>query len=147
VSHVRTSARAIIERDGELLVVRYRDERGDWYALPGGGQRHGEGLEAALVREVAEEAGLGVRVGPLRFVRECIAGPGSRGLSPDFHQVEFFFACDLLGPAGTGQAEPDPTQVGTEWCTPAKLRERCFFPPALLDALERRQEFGYLGVV
>jgi 8-oxo-dGTP pyrophosphatase MutT (NUDIX family) len=144
---IRTSARALIERDGSLLVVRYRDERGDWYVLPGGGQRPGEGLEASLVREVLEETGAAVRVGPLRFVRECIAGPDARALPPDFHQVEFFFRCDLLRPAaGTGLV-PDRNQAGVEWRTREDLRGLCFFPQALLDALDRGQPFGYLGVV
>ena len=44
---MRTSARAIIDRAGSLLAVRYQDERGDWYVVPGGGQRPGEGLAAA----------------------------------------------------------------------------------------------------
>src|SRR5262245_38621477 len=143
---MQTSARAIIYRDDSLLVVRYRDECGDWYAVPGGRQRHGEGLVAAVAREVAEETGLLIRVGPLRFVRECIAGPGARSLPPDFHQVEFYFTCALVGPGGAASA-PDPGQVDAEWCTIAELRSRCFFPPALLDALERGEEFGYLGVV
>ena len=98
MAQIRTSARALIQRDGLLLVVRYRDGRGDWYTLPGGGQRHGEGLQAALVREIAEETGARVRVGPLRFVGECIAGPDSRALPLDFHQVELFFSCEVIGP-------------------------------------------------
>jgi ADP-ribose pyrophosphatase YjhB (NUDIX family) len=143
---MRTSARAIIDRDGALLVLRYRDDRGDWYTLPGGGQRDGEGLVAAVAREVAEETGLRIRVGPLRFVRECIAPDGGRGLPPGFHQVEFYFACEVVGSVGSTD-EPDSGQVGTEWCRIAELRDRCFFPPALLDALERGEPFGYLGVV
>jgi ADP-ribose pyrophosphatase YjhB (NUDIX family) len=143
---LRTAARAIIERAGSLLVLRYRDGRGDWYTLPGGAQRHGEGLVAAVAREVAEETGLRIRVGPLRFVRECIAADGGRGLPPGFHQVEFYFSCEVVGPVGTAD-EPDPGQVGTEWCRLAELRDRCFFPQALLDALERGEAFGYLGVV
>jgi ADP-ribose pyrophosphatase YjhB (NUDIX family) len=146
MAQVRTSARALIQRDGQLLVVRYNDEHGDWYTLPGGGQRHGEGLESALIREVAEETGAQVRVGPLRFVRECIAGPTSRALPPDFHQVECIFACDLTGPEPGGGREPDATQVGVAWYSVRELRQRCFFPLALLDALDREQMFGYLGV-
>ena len=146
--HIRTSARAIVQERGRLLVVRYRDGEGDWYTVPGGGQRHGESLEAALVREVAEETGARVRVGPLRFVRECMAGPGSRALPPDFHQVELFFACELEAPppAGATGPAPDPAQVGVHWLQVGELRGLCFFPGALLDAMERGQEFGYLGV-
>jgi ADP-ribose pyrophosphatase YjhB (NUDIX family) len=36
---VRTASRAIIQRDGKLLVIRYHVEHGDHYALPGGSQR------------------------------------------------------------------------------------------------------------
>jgi ADP-ribose pyrophosphatase YjhB (NUDIX family) len=143
---MQTSARAILYRDRSLLVIRYHDERGDWYTLPGGNQRHGEGLVAAVAREVTEETGLLVRVGPLRFVRECIAASGARALPPDFHQVEFYFTCEIVGPGGAA-GEPDPGQVDVEWCTIGELRSRCFFPLALLDALERGDEFGYLGVV
>jgi 8-oxo-dGTP diphosphatase len=143
---VRTSARAIIERDGALLVVRYRDEQGDWYVLPGGGQRHGEDLEAAVVREVAEETGLKVRAGSLRFVRETVATPESRALPPGFHQVEFYFDCEIVS-AGHCPTELDPGQVDARWHTPAELRSRCFFPQALLDAITQGTEFGYLGVV
>jgi ADP-ribose pyrophosphatase YjhB (NUDIX family) len=143
---MRTAARAIIVRDESLLVVRYHDAQGDWYTLPGGAQRPGEGLTVALAREVAEETGLCIQVGPLRFVRECIAAHGARGLPPGFHQVELYFACVDLGPGGATTA-PDPGQVGVEWCRLEQLRSRCFFPRALLDALERGEAFGYLGVV
>jgi hypothetical protein len=60
--------------------------------------------------------------------------------------VEFYFACEVVDPGGTA-AEPDPGQVGAEWCQVAELRRRCFFPQALLDALERGEAFGYLGIV
>jgi ADP-ribose pyrophosphatase YjhB (NUDIX family) len=146
LEQVRTSARAIIQQDESLLVIRYRDERGDWYVLPGGGQRHRESLHASLVREVAEETGAVIRVGLLRFVRECMAAPDSRALPAGFHQVELFFACELVTPPAGG-SRPDPTQVAAEWCTLKELRNRCFFPQALLDALESGQQFGYLGVV
>src|SRR5438477_9067396 len=139
---VRTSARAIIREGESLLVIRYRDQRGDWYVLPGGGQRRGEGLHASLVREVAEETGAAIRVGPLCFVRECMAGPDARALPPGFHQVELFFACELVS-AGTGGPLPDPGQAAVEWRTIADLRAGCFFPQALLDALDEGRPFGY----
>jgi ADP-ribose pyrophosphatase YjhB (NUDIX family) len=143
---MRTAARAIIHRDGAMLVVRNRDEQGDWYVLPGGGQRTGEGLVTTLIREVAEETGLHVRVGSLRFVRECVGPDGGRGLAPGFHQVEFYFSCEVVDSLGSA-AQPDSDQVAVEWCRPAELRDRCFFPQALLDALDRNEAFGYLGVV
>lgn len=143
---VRTSARAIIERDGKLLVIRYRDEQGDFYALPGGAQRHGESLTEAVVREVAEETGAVIRAGALRFVRECRGSPESRSIPADLHQIELFFDCELVSDDGRA-TELDPGQDEALWLSIAELRCRCFFPQALLDALERGQEFGYLGMV
>jgi 8-oxo-dGTP diphosphatase len=147
MASVRTAAKALIRRDGRLLVVHYRDERGDWFTLPGGGQAHGEELPVALQRELIEELGVAVRVGQLRFVRECIAAaePECR-LPPDFHQVEHIFICDLGGELAPVSPQPDLGQVGVEWRSVEELRAMPFYPQALLDALERI-EFGYLGVV
>jgi len=148
MSHIRTSARALVERDGRLLVIRYRDLRGEWFTAPGGGQTHREGLEDALVREVEEETGARVRVGPLRFVREVMEGPHTMRLPPGFHQIEFYFACEVEGEfdPGAACAVPDAHQVCVEWLSVAELRRLAFFPQSLLEAIERGQEFGYLGV-
>ena len=143
---VRTSARAIIQREGKLLVIRYRDDRGDFFALPGGAQWHGESLAEAVVREVAEETGVRVRAGALRFVRECRGSEQSRSLPADLHQVELFFECELL--SGDGAAtDLDPGQAEALWLTPAELRCLCFYPQALLDALESGLSQCYLGMV
>jgi ADP-ribose pyrophosphatase YjhB (NUDIX family) len=145
---VRTAARAVIRRGDALLVVRSRDALGEWFVLPGGGQRRGESLAATLAREVAEETGWRVRVGPLRFVRECVAGANPRRLPPGFHQVEALFACELDGPADPAAAapEPDPGQLSVEWRTLAELRALPFFPRRLLDVLDDPAADQYLGV-
>ncbi|MBM3861911.1 MAG: NUDIX domain-containing protein, partial [Verrucomicrobia bacterium] len=67
---IRNSAKAIIIRDGCVLLVRVNDEGGEWYVLPGGGQRHGESLHETVRRECLEEIGVEVEVGELRLVRE-----------------------------------------------------------------------------
>jgi ADP-ribose pyrophosphatase YjhB (NUDIX family) len=142
---IRTSVKAIIQHDGLILVIRYHDDRGYWYTLPGGGQQQGETLIAALRREVAEETGLMVRVGSLRFVRDCLATPNSRALPPGFHQVELFFSCELESRDSRGASALDPGQVGFEWRRIEELRAVCFFPQSLLDAIEQGLKFGYLG--
>jgi 8-oxo-dGTP diphosphatase len=146
VASVNTSARAIIQRDGKLLVIRYRDKDGDYYALPGGSQRHGESLTEAVVREVAEETGAIARAGALRFVRECRGSPESRSIPAELHQIELFFDCELVSDDGRA-TELDPGQDEALWLSIAELRSRCFFPPALLEALDQGVAFGYLGVV
>ena len=54
---------AIIEREGEILFVKRRNDpfRGRW-AFPGGFVEYGERVEDALKREVMEETGLTVRI-------------------------------------------------------------------------------------
>ncbi|GAA4899253.1 NUDIX domain-containing protein [Streptomonospora salina] len=53
-------ARAVIRRDGQLLVARQRTK--SWSFLPGGHVEPGERVEAALVREVREELGAEAKI-------------------------------------------------------------------------------------
>jgi 8-oxo-dGTP diphosphatase len=57
---------AVIVQDGKVLLVRrkYEPLAGQW-SLPGGAVEVGETLEACLVREMLEETGLEVKVGPV----------------------------------------------------------------------------------
>ena len=57
---------AAVVDGGRLLLLRLapRDEAPFW-ALPGGGREAGESEEACVAREIREEAGIEVEVGPL----------------------------------------------------------------------------------
>lgn len=57
---------AVIVREGRLLLVRrgHPPAAGQW-SVPGGKVEPGESEPQAVAREVAEETGLSVRVGPL----------------------------------------------------------------------------------
>jgi 8-oxo-dGTP diphosphatase len=56
----------VLDRAGHVLLARRAHEplKGEW-SLPGGGVELGETLEAAIAREVLEETGLAVDVGPV----------------------------------------------------------------------------------
>lgn len=57
---------AVILMDGKVVLIkrRYEPLKGEW-SLPGGGVEIGETLEAAVAREMLEETGLQVEVGPV----------------------------------------------------------------------------------
>jgi 8-oxo-dGTP diphosphatase len=145
-STLRTSGRALIQDGEALLVIRYSHPSGDWYTLPGGGQRNSEPITVTVAREVREETGAEVVVGPLRFVRECISGPHAPGVPEGYHQVDLVFACTLKTPPNS-DTRADTNQAGVEWRTVSELRKLAFYPRPLLDAIEQEQPFGYLGVI
>ena len=102
---------AVIRRDGRVLVTRRHGhaERGGQWEFPGGKVEPGEGEPEALVREIREELGCGVRVGPL------LARTSHR--YPDLEVELAFFACALL-PGSV------PRPVGAEameWAEPGRL--------------------------
>ncbi|HYF51519.1 MAG TPA: NUDIX domain-containing protein [Planctomycetota bacterium] len=146
---IRNSAKAIIIQDGKLLTIRcvsWKDET--YYLLPGGGQEHGEALDAALRRECREEVGVDVEVGALRFVRDYI------GKNHEFaekhatvHQLEFLFECRITGGTLQVGTQPDTDQNGIEWLPLADLSG--LFPKVLREVLPRLPQAGavYLGDV
>jgi mutator protein MutT len=63
----------VFDRTGRVLLVKRTHDplRGEW-SLPGGGVELGEALEAAVAREIREETGLAVDVGPVVEVLDRI---------------------------------------------------------------------------
>jgi len=132
-SSVRTAARAVVVREGRLLAIIMRDREGEFFILPGGGQRHGETLAEALRRETNEEIGVALEPGPVLYVREYIGkNHGFAREHQHFHQVEVVFRCELPPGAQVGAGyEHDRKQVGVTWLELAKLGECRFFPAFL----------------
>jgi 8-oxo-dGTP diphosphatase len=91
-SKPRLAARALILHEDRLLLVNaYPSARLGLWCAPGGGCEAGQSLPENLAREVSEETGLTITVGPPVLVNEFH--------DPDtgFHQVDLFFRCTLVG--------------------------------------------------
>jgi len=114
--HVRVAAKAIVMRDGRLLVTRNVNDTGSFFLLPGGGQEHGESLPVALRREFMEEVGVPVDVHDLVLVRDYIAHNHEFARDSDVHQLELFFRCTLqVDTLPSNGPHPDIWQTGVEW--------------------------------
>jgi 8-oxo-dGTP pyrophosphatase MutT (NUDIX family) len=71
---VRVKVRAVVPLRGGVVIATERRRGQEHLTLPGGRPERGETLEEAVVREVREETGLCVVVGPLLYVAEVVAG-------------------------------------------------------------------------
>lgn len=65
--HKVVGAAVIVRADGRILIARRRDTSmlGGLWEFPGGGRDPGETIEQCIARELEEEMGLTLRVGPL----------------------------------------------------------------------------------
>lgn len=104
--YIKNSCKALIVKDGKLLLNRCGGGDGVYYVLPGGGQRCGETMEETVIRECAEETGYRVRV--LRPV-----GMGER-IWDGLHKVYNIFLCEAIGEAAEA-TNTDINQEGAEW--------------------------------
>ena len=138
---VRTSAKALVIKDGRMLAIKVHDSDGDFYIMPGGGQQAGELLPDAVMREVAEETGIKVKAKDIVFTIE-----GSEG--EPFHRVDVVFLCDYIGDIDA-EKHADNNQVGIEWLPIKDLNVSRLYPSKLrrpiMNLFEGKPTSVYLG--
>ena len=142
---LREAARAVIfDPDDRILLVRFEFPHAVVWATPGGGLDPGETHEQAIVRELAEEAGLDeVELGPWIWTREHVIpfldgkwdGQVERYVLVRTHRFEPV-------PRFTPEQLAAEYVTGLKWWTPAELAasEELFAPrrlPELVAALLR----------
>ena len=138
---VRTSAKALVIKDGCVLAIKLHDSDGDFFIMPGGGQQAGELLPDAAEREVAEETGIRVKAKEAVFIIEGLEGE-------PHHRVDVVFLCDYIGQA-EGEKHLDTNQVGVEWLPIETLNRAPLYPSKLrrpiMNLFEGKPTPMYLG--
>ncbi len=108
------------DTEGRLLLARASpvlNMRGRWF-LPGGGVQHGESPPDSLRREIEEESGLTVSLGPLLDVLSDVRTlPDGTSL----HTVRLIYRVDSW--AGTLRPEVGGTTDAVGWFTPEQVRD------------------------
>ncbi|WP_412061399.1 NUDIX domain-containing protein [Rubrivirga sp. IMCC45206] len=103
---VRVRVGALVFDDATApTAVLLAEHRGIWedrpfWTPPGGGVEVGESLAEAVRREVKEETGLDVTVGPIRYVLDFIR--------PPLHAVSFYLACHTAADLAGARLGSDP---------------------------------------
>jgi 8-oxo-dGTP pyrophosphatase MutT (NUDIX family) len=124
----RPVARVLILDGDRVLLQCARDGERQWWVAPGGGLEHGETFEQAALREVKEETGLEIELGPWIWTRRHQYELWGRA----FDQYERFFVAKQIGAAGAA-VRPDAYVVGSRWWRVDELRaaEETFAPRRL----------------
>jgi len=109
---------AIVVDDGRVLLVRRGRAplQGEW-SVPGGAVEVGEALSAAVQREVLEETGLIVSVGPIVEVLDRIHTHGDGRV--EYHYVLIDYLCSVVG----GDVRAGSDVLDAVWATPQRLAE------------------------
>lgn len=101
----------LVDERGLVLLTRRRPDQpmGGFWELPGGKLEPGEAPLAALVRELREELGVAVEVGPIWDVLHHAY--------PAFDLLMLVYRCRL----GAGEVARAVEVADLAWCTPAEL--------------------------
>lgn len=145
---IRNAPRAVIMREGRILLLRKSDElKGERYALPGGAQELGETLRQALNRECLEEIGCEVIIGDLLHVADWFK-PRLTDPPTTRHLVEFLFTCEVPESYQPRNGHhPDKHQLEVVWVPLATLHEVALLPRSLITHLTGDTTLTYLGTL
>lgn len=135
---IRSAAKAVIIKDGCVLLNRCRHNDGrEYYDLPGGGQNRFEPLEDAVRREVMEETGY--TVCNLRFAalaEDIYTDDFIRSKYPDYsHRVFHIFAAELTDAPRNEPTEVDWGMEKSVWVKLEDVKDLSMTFPDRLDEL------------
>ncbi|WP_412505127.1 NUDIX domain-containing protein [Roseovarius sp. SYSU LYC5161] len=124
---IRVAARAVILQENRLLLVNaFPGAHSDLWCAPGGGAAPGRSLPDNLVREVHEETGLEIAVGPPCLVNEF------QSPAAGVHQVEIFFRCTIAsGALSDDWRDPEGIVTRRRFVTRAEMAGLRYKPDSL----------------
>ena len=107
---------AVISGGDRVILIRRGKEPGyGRWSIPGGAVKIGEGLREALIREVREETGLEVKVGPMVEVLDRIVKDNEGRVA--YHYVLIDYVCSVCG----GKLSPDTDALEARWVSIEEL--------------------------
>ena len=115
-AHPVVGVGAVVVRDGKALIIKRAHEprKGEW-SLPGGLLELGESLQDAAHREIKEETGLDVDVGP-------VIETFDRVHRDDHGRIRYHFVIvDFVCWVDEGEAVPGSDAEGVAWVTPEEI--------------------------
>ena len=115
-AHPVVGVGAVVVRDGKALIIKRAHEprKGEW-SLPGGLLELGESLQDAAQREIKEETGLDVDVGP-------VIETFDRVHRDDHGRIQYHFVIvDFVCWSNRGVAVPGSDAEGVAWVTPEEI--------------------------
>ncbi|MDP2840437.1 MAG: NUDIX hydrolase [Syntrophales bacterium] len=126
---------AVVLRQGRILLVRrgVQPAQGLW-AIPGGGLRLGETLQAGAEREILEEKGITIRAGAPLFTCDSFEKDGDGRIR--FHYVIIDMAADYV----SGEVKAADDALEARWLSPAEIRNL----PATKTTLKLLQQIGFM---
>ncbi|MEV0375551.1 NUDIX domain-containing protein [Streptomyces sp. NPDC050636] len=137
-AELRVSARAVVvDREGRVLLIRHRDNDGEFHVLPGGRVEPGETAAEAACREVKEETGLQVTIGDLLWVREYLPErhPANPYHRTQLQQLQLYFKAQPASDATSPATAPDRTQSAVIWHPLVTASELVLLPLGLTASL------------
>ena len=128
---VRSTAKAIVINGNKVLLnCCYDKNNGEYFSLPGGGQKTYESLREVIARECLEETGYSVY--PDRFAalyEEICDDEDLRRSYPDYaHKIYHIFICRLQNDRRECPTEIDTMQEKSEWVEIGRLNEIAMLP-------------------
>ena len=123
---IRCISKAVILKNGSVLLNKCKREDGDiYYCLPGGGQNAYETIEQALVREVKEETGYDIHVNEfIALIEEIYTNIDLRVKFPEYtHRISHIFKASLIDDKKDNPTEKDFEMEESVWMPLSKTEQ------------------------